>query len=288
MSPERNDPCPCGSGKKYKKCCGAQVDRGQNKPDPLHVNRFVAYKGAIGKRREAFCRKYIAFKQDAITDVIQELKQEVASIGQTISCHRGCNECCSCFVIGTVQECEAIVYYLYQHEEILQHFLRSYKTWGARIDAIRPIFNRAGKLQEKVMSGTAGDDERAALYDALEIYMRQKIACPFLLDGACSIYEVRPFVCAGVVATSPPEWCEPLHPCHGQVMLAKAEVFVDNDMPYFLKLQKIVYSCMPVLVNAILHQGYTTLASMPGLEQITHEVVSDPEVQAALREIGVT
>jgi uncharacterized protein YecA (UPF0149 family) len=22
-SPGRNDPCPCGSGKKYKKCCGA-------------------------------------------------------------------------------------------------------------------------------------------------------------------------------------------------------------------------------------------------------------------------
>lgn len=22
---ERNDPCPCGSGKKYKKCCGAKV-----------------------------------------------------------------------------------------------------------------------------------------------------------------------------------------------------------------------------------------------------------------------
>ena len=21
----RNDPCPCGSGKKYKKCCGATV-----------------------------------------------------------------------------------------------------------------------------------------------------------------------------------------------------------------------------------------------------------------------
>lgn len=21
----RNDPCPCGSGKKYKNCCGAQV-----------------------------------------------------------------------------------------------------------------------------------------------------------------------------------------------------------------------------------------------------------------------
>jgi len=24
-TPGRNDPCPCGSGKKYKKCCGAQL-----------------------------------------------------------------------------------------------------------------------------------------------------------------------------------------------------------------------------------------------------------------------
>ena len=23
-TPNRNDPCPCGSGKKYKKCCGAK------------------------------------------------------------------------------------------------------------------------------------------------------------------------------------------------------------------------------------------------------------------------
>ena len=24
-APGRNDPCPCGSGKKYKKCCGAVI-----------------------------------------------------------------------------------------------------------------------------------------------------------------------------------------------------------------------------------------------------------------------
>jgi len=23
--PGRNDPCPCGSGKKYKKCCGREA-----------------------------------------------------------------------------------------------------------------------------------------------------------------------------------------------------------------------------------------------------------------------
>lgn len=25
MKPERNKPCPCGSGKKFKKCCGASM-----------------------------------------------------------------------------------------------------------------------------------------------------------------------------------------------------------------------------------------------------------------------
>jgi len=24
--PGRNDPCPCGSGKKYKKCCGLKEE----------------------------------------------------------------------------------------------------------------------------------------------------------------------------------------------------------------------------------------------------------------------
>ncbi|TLY83733.1 MAG: hypothetical protein E6K41_00425, partial [Gammaproteobacteria bacterium] len=24
MKPGRNDPCPCGSGQKYKRCCGLQ------------------------------------------------------------------------------------------------------------------------------------------------------------------------------------------------------------------------------------------------------------------------
>jgi uncharacterized protein len=38
-APGRNDPCPCGSGKKYKKCCASRtgVKRGEKKP--LHFDR---------------------------------------------------------------------------------------------------------------------------------------------------------------------------------------------------------------------------------------------------------
>lgn len=58
----RNDPCPCGSGKKYKKCCGAAGD------DPLagagdavyfRLNKEIAYRGKVGRQREAFCRHFI-------------------------------------------------------------------------------------------------------------------------------------------------------------------------------------------------------------------------------------
>ena len=31
-SPSRNAPCPCGSGKKYKRCCGARAAAGGKKP----------------------------------------------------------------------------------------------------------------------------------------------------------------------------------------------------------------------------------------------------------------
>ena len=35
----RNDPCPCGSGKKYKKCCFSKIDNAQI--EVLEYTRFL-------------------------------------------------------------------------------------------------------------------------------------------------------------------------------------------------------------------------------------------------------
>lgn len=43
---KRNDPCPCGSGKKYKKCCGS----------PTHHRPFFAMR-LLKKLRGAFSGK---------------------------------------------------------------------------------------------------------------------------------------------------------------------------------------------------------------------------------------
>lgn len=48
MSPGRNEPCPCGSGKKYKKCCGA----GAGRADPDDLARAQSLRQA-GRPEEA-------------------------------------------------------------------------------------------------------------------------------------------------------------------------------------------------------------------------------------------
>jgi hypothetical protein len=64
MSPGRNDPCPCGSGKKYKKCCWAKdeakhaaelASRAAAQPaptapeDPKQRGRRSGFKGGAAK-----------------------------------------------------------------------------------------------------------------------------------------------------------------------------------------------------------------------------------------------
>jgi len=64
----RNDPCPCGSGKKYKRCCGARAQtymEREQEIDHFKLNREIAYKGKIGRMREEFCINYIRRKQAA-------------------------------------------------------------------------------------------------------------------------------------------------------------------------------------------------------------------------------
>jgi hypothetical protein len=45
----RNDPCPCGSGKKFKRCCGASSSAGVENAEPLAPEES----GADGERRRA-------------------------------------------------------------------------------------------------------------------------------------------------------------------------------------------------------------------------------------------
>jgi len=279
----RNAPCPCGSGKKYKKCHGAASSPGQSKPDYVSINRAVAYKGGIGRLREAFCVDYTAAKKEIIHRIESGLPQMVAANGKSISCSKGCSHCCLLFVVASLQECECIVYYLYHHEEALQHFLRAFSSWRERVIRIERCFRKINLLHEKITCGEASKEEEQMFDAECDLYARQNIPCPFLVDGACSIYEVRPYVCARLAAVTPAEWCQPGHPRQGEVEHFKAEIHLDKDMPYFMQPKgDCVFSCMPFLVYRILEEGYDVLSSVPGLENLKKAALSDPEIQSAL------
>jgi Fe-S-cluster containining protein len=280
MPPGRNDPCPCGSGQKYKRCHGLAAAPAQ--PDYVAFNRLIAYKGEIGRAREAFCRDYRAAKGAALEQVAENFRQDAAGLKKEISCGKGCAACCHLFIAASLQECEAIVHYLYQHEETLKGFLVSFDSWQARLTRAGRSFHRINSLYRKTIVGHESEAERAAFNAASDEFAALAIPCPFLLDKACSIYEVRPYVCAGVVSLSPPAWCAPDHPEHKQMFYLKSGLRHEYDMPYFVRpAGGLAFANMPALVHDVLTGGYSALASFPGLERLAR-ASEDPEVQAIL------
>jgi hypothetical protein len=290
LKPERNSPCPCGSGKKYKKCCGLVKTEAREGQDIFKLNQSVAYLGEVGRRREDFCINYTKEKQAGIEEIVNELRRDIATQGKAITCSRGCAYCCSVYVFATLQECECIVYYLYRHNDDLQHFLKSYTGWRQEISKIERSYRLIERIQEKAILGwQVTQDEQGRFDTALTAFTSRNISCPFLLpDQSCSIYEVRPFVCAGVVSTYSPELCSPANPRHDTSLLCKAEIKTENEMPYFVQPKSpVVFGCLPELVHGILERGYSLLSTVQGLEHLKGKVARDPEVQMALKQANI-
>src|SRR3989338_2181722 len=183
MAPARNAPCPCGSGKKFKRFCGAAPPanpvRLKTKIDYIALNREIAYKGKIGKMREDFCRQYITRKQLFLKEIEKDQVDKVAAMGEKITCHKGCSTCCSQYILGTLQECEAIVYYLYQHETVLADFLQAYPLWRAKVRENESVFKNIRDVVYRQCTEGPTEENRQAYDDANIRFMLQNIPRPF-------------------------------------------------------------------------------------------------------------
>jgi len=265
VAPERNSPCPCGSGKKYKKCCGAPRQRAEDKEASVERNRLSAYEGVRGAQRGDFCRSYTVQKKGRLAEIAESLDHTAREGGKIISCGPGCTFCCHVYVSATLPECDAIVYYLYRHEDALRNFLNNYQQWQRSEQRIDRSYKEIGRLRSRQLANLDNEAERAAFTAALNIYAGERIPCPFLSSGACTIYEVRPYVCAGLVATTPRERCRYGAPEDARPELIKSEVFLDRDTPYLDNpLAKTMISNLPALVYALLYRGWDFLNRVPG------------------------
>jgi Fe-S-cluster containining protein len=266
MSSERNDPCPCGSGKKFKKCHGAPPGGFFPKEDAVSRQRQMAYEGVRGHQREDFVKKYTVYKKQRIAEITEVQREAIRAHGKNISCGQGCSYCCHVYVSATLPECEAIVFYLYNHEDALRNFLKNYPQWQQAVRGIERAYKEIGRIRSRQLAKLDTASERADLTAVLNAYAAQFIPCPFLSEGSCGIYEVRPYVCAGLVATTPQEWCRFDYPEQVRAELLKAEIFLDEDRPYLDNpLAKTMLANLPALVNALLCRGWELLEKVPGL-----------------------
>lgn len=120
--------------------------------------------------------------------------------GARISCRKGCAACCR---VQPVPVTPPEAFALARLVDALP---------GPRRGTVRAAFAaaaerlRAAGLYDLFMRRDPAMT-REAVMAATRRYMGLGLACPFLVDDACSIYPDRPFVCRQYFVTSPPELC---------------------------------------------------------------------------------
>jgi Fe-S-cluster containining protein len=238
------------------------------------IDQETAYQGEIGNKRAVFCEGYIAKKKEILAAMRADQIATVTKNGEDISCDRCCTYCCLAYMQASLQECEAIAYYLYQHELILEAFRQKFPVWRQRLRENGDIFKECGELWQERMKTANSEESLRVLREAEGRYLEQRIYCPFLADNACSIYEVRPFTCAALIATTPAEYCDLRNHKRAKHYMTSTPCKSDTSF-YFSHLYESVLAFMPLVVQGILENGYRLLALIPGLEGLEETHCSD-------------
>jgi hypothetical protein len=252
-------------------------------PDPFAITQKIAYLGEIGRKRQEFCQEYFKRKQAYFGQIRQTQLYMTARAGETISCGRGCVYCCAMFIEATIQECELIVYFLYTHNKAMVDFLARYPAWREAVFQGGELYQRCLGCWDKDVRQEDRNKFKHKVTAAQEAYYAQNLPCPFLIHGLCSIYEVRPYVCAGHIGVGGPDNCRIGSPKKSYSRNAFPEEVMRDTSFYYDGLQSQVVTFMQATVYELLRCGtYYYIAGVPGLGKLDKEFKRDPTVATFL------
>jgi len=251
----------------------------------IALNRKMAYVGKLGKSRKSFCQSYIKKKRNAIILLTQALLRDIESAGKTTPCKKGCiySTCCSEYVEANLQECEAIVYHLYQNENILEAFLNNYEKWRQKEKEALDIYKKRQTLRWEIRALKNPTTQKLQKMERLEEelseqYYKLNLPCPFLDNNQCLIYEVRPLMCVAYYSIDPLELCSPLSTEMSKLKRADLTRFFKDRTFYYARLDLPFVPLMPLGVYRILNEGYSYLSAVPGIANIKNDAMRDPEI----------
>jgi Fe-S-cluster containining protein len=220
----------------------------------------TAYAGEAGKLRQDFCIDYFNQKKRSLQRIDDEITKQINSRGETVTCRKSCPECCAAYIEANIQECEAITFYLYEHPAILGSFLTRYNKWRSRMRQISRTFATCEVILHQDPQLNLSCDDQVVLLETLKKYHGQNIPCSFLEEGDCSIHEVRPYVCANHLVTTPETWCRAENWCdrnatnHPKIYMTAIDELYETRF-YQSNLEKPVIGFMPAMVYRILTEG---------------------------------
>jgi Fe-S-cluster containining protein len=147
----------------------------------------------------------------AIVPLLRRLGEEAQTLeeaqaskeGRTRSCQKGCAACCHMLVPLSPPEAYALMNYIRSWPAEKQERI------GTRLAQAKSLLLSHGLWHRLVELGESTqplDDE--ALEPINWKFYALRMACPFLEDGMCSIYDERPAACRELLVTSPAENCQ--------------------------------------------------------------------------------
>lgn len=149
----------------------------------------------------------------AIVPLLRRLGEEAQTLegarsteaGKTVSCHKGCAACCRMLVPLSAPE----VF-------VLREWVRSRSADQQDRISTRFAETKARLLSHGIwqrLSALCNAPEPPnddVLEDLNREYYALRVACPFLEEEMCTVYDERPAACRELLVTSPPERCDDL------------------------------------------------------------------------------
>jgi Fe-S-cluster containining protein len=136
--------------------------------------------------------------------------EHVEAEGKQVSCKIGCAACCRHLVALSPVEAVTLAAVITAMPRARQAEVR--RRFAAAVERLEG----AGLLEER----TAGKSREALVSDGApgespwdnvsRRYFELQLACPFLEDEACGVYESRPLTCSEYQVTTPAAWCDEL------------------------------------------------------------------------------
>lgn len=120
----------------------------------------------------------------------------VEEAGHTVQCRKGCSACCRQLV--PVSPVEAMV------------LLDAFEALPA--EQQERVKHRFVEVNERIRDEKLEGALKAVITDGgregLGAYFGLQIACPFLEEGSCQVYDARPTACRELLVASDPKYCD--------------------------------------------------------------------------------